>query len=250
MMHVKLHQGVGNGPKNATMLADTKYILVVDDDFVITADMNLRTLVRALDRADLTKASDTVNDNYPFDGAFSVVQTSQTAQVIHDDVIKWKHFPRYWPFVWPVNSPHKGPVTRSFDVFFDLRLNKRLSKHSWGWWFETPSRPLWRHCNVLASCLLWVFAQWYWLLRLWCYQEFLPGQAGVNAWGGLVGRRRIVLRTRRLFPQRGRTEQKLRIALMLWPIILQVIVHSQGHACVLWPMDKTPETKVAFFSIL
>ena len=33
--------------------------------------------------------------------------------VWHDDVIKWKHFPRYWPFVWgihrsPVNSPHKG----------------------------------------------------------------------------------------------------------------------------------------------
>ena len=32
---------------------------------------------------------------------------------IHDDVIKWKHFPRYCPFVrgihrWPVNSPHKG----------------------------------------------------------------------------------------------------------------------------------------------
>ena len=26
----------------------------------------------------------------------------------HDDVIKWKHFPRYWPFVSPVNSPHKG----------------------------------------------------------------------------------------------------------------------------------------------
>ena len=32
---------------------------------------------------------------------------------LHDDVIKWKHLPRYWPFVWgihrsPVNSPHKG----------------------------------------------------------------------------------------------------------------------------------------------
>ena len=39
------------------------------------------------------------------------------------------------------------PVPRSFDVFFDLRLNKRLSKQSWGWWFETVSRPLWRHCN-------------------------------------------------------------------------------------------------------
>ena len=44
--------------------------------------------------------------------------------VNHDDVIKWKHFPRYWPFVRGI---HRGPVTRSFDVFFDLRLNKRLS---------------------------------------------------------------------------------------------------------------------------
>ena len=44
--------------------------------------------------------------------------------------------------------PSQGPVTRSFDVFFGLRLNKRLSKESWGWWFETPSRPLGRHCNV------------------------------------------------------------------------------------------------------
>ena len=42
------------------------------------------------------------------------------------------------------------PVTRSFDVFFDLRLNKRLSKQSWGWWLETPSRSLWRHCNAIA----------------------------------------------------------------------------------------------------
>ena len=32
--------------------------------------------------------------------------------------------------------------------FFDLLLNKRLSKQSWGWWFETPSCPLWRHCDV------------------------------------------------------------------------------------------------------
>ena len=35
-----------------------------------------------------------------------------------------------------------------FDVFFDLRLNKRLSKQSWGWWFETLWCPLWRHPNV------------------------------------------------------------------------------------------------------
>ena len=43
--------------------------------------------------------------------------------------------------------PSQRPVTRSFDVFFDLCLNKRLSKQSRSWWFETPSHPLWRHCN-------------------------------------------------------------------------------------------------------
>ena len=48
----------------------------------------------------------------------------------------------------PGEFPTQRPVTWSFDVFFDLRLNKRLSKQSWGWWFETLSRPLWRHCNV------------------------------------------------------------------------------------------------------
>ena len=46
------------------------------------------------------------------------------------------------------------PVTRSFDVFFDLRMNKRLSKQSWGWWFETPSHPLWRHSHVQFASLV------------------------------------------------------------------------------------------------
>ena len=44
--------------------------------------------------------------------------------------------------------PSQRPVKLSFDVFFDLRLNKRLSKQWWGWWFETLSRPVWRHCYV------------------------------------------------------------------------------------------------------
>ena len=57
------------------------------------------------------------------------------------------------------NSPVTGeflsqrPVTLSFDVFFHLCLDKRLSKQSWGWWFETPLRPLWRHCNKRVPCL-------------------------------------------------------------------------------------------------
>ena len=43
--------------------------------------------------------------------------------------------------------PSQRPVTRSFGVFFDLHVNNRLSKQSGGWWFETPSRSLWRYCN-------------------------------------------------------------------------------------------------------
>ena len=45
--------------------------------------------------------------------------------------------------------PAQIPVTRNFDVFFDLRLNERLSKQSWGWWSETPPWSLWRQCNDL-----------------------------------------------------------------------------------------------------
>ena len=40
----------------------------------------------------------------------------------------------------------------SFDVFFDQRPNKRLSKQSWGWWFEMQSLLFWRHCNVSQLC--------------------------------------------------------------------------------------------------
>ena len=77
---------------------------------------------------------------------------------------KWKSWDSWWRHQLETNStvlaicagnsqvpgefPAQRPVTRSFDVFFDLRLNKRLSKQSWGWWFETLSCPLWRHCNV------------------------------------------------------------------------------------------------------
>ena len=72
------------------------------------------------------------------------------------DVIKWKHFPRYWPFVRgihlsPVNSPHKGQWRYALMFSFICAFNKRLGKHSWGWWFETPWRPLWRHCNEKSS---------------------------------------------------------------------------------------------------
>ena len=44
--------------------------------------------------------------------------------------------------------PSQRPVTRSFEALFDLRLNKRLGTQHRRWWFETPSHPSWRHCNV------------------------------------------------------------------------------------------------------
>ena len=46
-----------------------------------------------------------------------------------------------------VNFPHKGQWCGALMFSLILRLNKWLSKQSWGWWFEKLSHPLWRHCN-------------------------------------------------------------------------------------------------------
>ena len=57
---------------------------------------------------------------------------------LHDDVIKWKHFPRYWPFVWgihrsPVNSLHKGQWRGAvmFSLIFAW-INGWVSNHEAG----------------------------------------------------------------------------------------------------------------------
>ena len=64
-------------------------------------------------------------------------------KLTHDDVINGNIFrvtgPLCGGFTGPGEFPSQRPATRSFDVFFDLRLNKRLSKQPRGWWFETPS---------------------------------------------------------------------------------------------------------------
>ena len=54
--------------------------------------------------------------------------------------------PWYGEFTGHRWIPPQRPVTRSFDVFFDLRLNRRLGKQSRRWLFDTPWRLLWRHC--------------------------------------------------------------------------------------------------------
>ena len=71
----------------------------------------------------------------------------------------------------PGEFPAQRPVTRSFDVCFDLRLNKRLSKQSRGWWLETQSRPLWRHSNVWWESRTWKYGHKT-VLSLWCESPY------------------------------------------------------------------------------
>ena len=77
----------------------------------------------------------------------------------------------------PGEFPAQRPVTWNFDVFFDLRPNQLLSKQSWGWWFETPSRPLWRHRNVTTEvwvsfkCIFIQILVAFWTLRQWVINE-------------------------------------------------------------------------------
>ena len=63
----------------------------------------------------------------------------------------------------PGEFPTQRPVTRSFDVYFDLRPNKWLSKQSWGWWFETLSCSLWRHRNVSSPSQQ---QPWHWVCSI------------------------------------------------------------------------------------
>ena len=79
---------------------------------------------------------------------FEDVFLSSATTLAHDDVIKLKHSPRYWPFVRgihrsPVNFPHKSQWRGALTFSLICVLNKRLSKQLWDWWFETQSWSLW-----------------------------------------------------------------------------------------------------------
>ena len=75
-----------------------------------------------------------------------------TTMAAHDDVIKKKHFRVTGPLCGEFIGHWWIPLTRASDavLWCFLWSAKRLSKQSWGWWFETPSRSLWRHCNVFG----------------------------------------------------------------------------------------------------
>ena len=94
-------------------------------------------------------------DVYEFALRYKLVSSQNSLQSYHDDVIKWKQFPRYLPFVRgihqpPVNSPNK-PVTRSFDVLICAWINGWVTNRE-AWYLMTPSCSLWRQCHVKCAC--------------------------------------------------------------------------------------------------
>ena len=76
----------------------------------------------------------------------------------HDDVIKWEHFRVIDSLCGEFTGLRWIPLTKASDAEFDFSLifalNKRWSKQSRGWWFQTPLCSLWRHCNVNLWCWL------------------------------------------------------------------------------------------------
>ena len=127
-------------PCNAESVYDSDGLVQVCSNFIANAQELLQSCTKLLiyETIYLTWEKAWIQLNYKF-------------KINHDDVIKWKHFLRYWPFVQGI---HRWiPLTKASDVgtlMFSLicSLKKWLSKQSWGWWFEMPLGSLWRHCNA------------------------------------------------------------------------------------------------------
>ena len=70
--------------------------------------------------------------------------------------------------IFRVTGHNKGQWHRAFIVYLFWALNIRLSKQSRGWWFETPSRPSWRHCHGAGHSMKRPIYAWY-LLYIYIY---------------------------------------------------------------------------------
>ena len=85
-------------------------------------------------------------------GSYGLTDPIET--MMHDDVIKWEHFPLYWPFVWgihrpPVNSPHKGQWRGAlmFSLIY-LWINSWINNHEAG-----DLRCYHAHYDVIVMCM-------------------------------------------------------------------------------------------------
>ena len=82
----------------------------------------------------------------------------------HNDVMTWKCFLHYWPFVWgihrsPVDSPHKGPEMQRFDVFFCL--------FAISCWTNSPVASDFRCLNSHVTLQEWFWYITFWSLSFW-----------------------------------------------------------------------------------
>ena len=96
-------------------------------------------------------------------------------------ITRWRHqmetFPHYWSSMRGIHKSRVNSPLKASDAelwyFFDVRLNKRLSKQSWGWCLETPSRSLWRHWNDELHIDINI------VYRLFCFRKYM--KSGVRS---------------------------------------------------------------------
>ena len=168
----------------------------------------------------------------------------------HDDVIKWKHFPRSWPFVRgihrsPVDSPHKGQWRGA--LMFSLIcawINGQVNNREAGL-FETPSRPRWRHCNG------WVPGRH--VDRYAPGQQFIPGAFRRNPLQSVCNRRNCleccwsenVTENVALMRRWGLLKLRSLIS-QLWEILIQqnymLDSFNQVHICQVYPQLSCGDT--------
>ena len=112
---------------------------------------------------------------------------------VHDDVIKWKHFPCYWPFVRgilrsPVNPPHKGQWRGT--LMFSL-----ICAHINGWANNGDAGDLRQHLahydvivmefashtsRVFCGVLFWFIVMFF--QGTYAVNSLVPGICGSNHW--------------------------------------------------------------------
>ena len=103
----------------------------------------MKTKYQWLTHWSLDKKDALFHTTFLFNEYCSIMMTSSNGNIFRETG------PLCGEFTGPGEFPTQRPVTRSFDVFFDRRLNKRSSKQPRGWWLETLSCSLWRQSNVL-----------------------------------------------------------------------------------------------------
>ena len=133
------------------------------------APESVQIILRKQDNAQITTNVVSIIETHDFIHTYHLRSLLDSDMLIHETAIPaaswmslheakfswWRHQMETFSAVTG-EFPSQKPVTRSFGVFFDLRQNKRLSKQSRRRWFETPSRSLWRHCNVLIKLEWWM----------------------------------------------------------------------------------------------